>query len=101
MASKLLQVIDNLKTKIGNEDLSLKDFQKLVEECYKEVYGNKKVKKNSNVKKAPSAYNIFIKEEINKIKNEGLPNVDPKDFMKIAANRWQEHKEKMSVIGDN
>lgn len=100
MASKLLQVIDNLKTKIGDNDLPLKDFQKLVEEAYKEVFGNKKVKKN-DVKKPPSAYNIFIKEEINKIKNEGLQNVDPKNYMKIAATRWQEHKEKMSVVGDN
>ena len=74
-------------------------------EIFKQTYESgepyRASEKNNDVKKAPSAYNIFIKEEINKIKNEGLPNVDPKDFMKIAANRWQEHKEKMSVIGDN
>jgi len=100
MASKNLQVIDNLKNKVSDNDMSLKEFQKLIEDSYKEVYGNKKVKKN-NVKKTPSSYNIFIKDEINKIKVEGLENVDPKDYMKIAAKRWQEHKEKMSVVGDN
>ncbi len=61
MASKNLQVIDNLKTKITNDDVSLKEFQKILEASYKEVYGNKKVKK-SDVKKTPSAYNIFIKD---------------------------------------
>lgn len=100
MASKNLQVIDNLKSKVNDNELSIKELQKLLEVSYKEVYGNKKVRK-SDVKKTPSAYNIFIKDEINKIKSEGLSNVDPKDFMKIAAARWQEHKEKMSVVGDN
>jgi hypothetical protein len=43
----------------------------------------------------PSQYNIFIKEEIQRIKAED-PNVDTKQLMSMAASRWKQHKEKLA-----
>ena len=46
-------------------------------------------------KRAPSAYNIFIKEIMPKIKSEHEnddPKLNQKDLMKIAAQKWNEHK---------
>lgn len=96
MVSKVEKIVEVFKNSLdyGNE-YSVKELTKYLEDAYKEVNGKGKKKSNDkNVeKKPPSAYNIFIKEEIAKIKAEGLPDVDPKDFMKIAAGRWKEHKE--------
>lgn len=103
MASKVEKVVEAFKNSLdyGNE-YSAKELMKYLEDAYKEVYGKgkKKVSVDKTAeKKPPSAYNIFIKEEIAKIKTEGLPDVDPKDFMKIAAGRWKEHKETISKGG--
>lgn len=77
---------------VGQEYTS-KELQKLLETTYKEVYGGRKrVANATGEKKPPSAYNLFIKSEIEKIKAEKLQGVDPKDYMKIAAQRWKENK---------
>ena len=92
-ASKVNQVVDKFKSSIDTtNDYSIKDLTKILEGVYKEVYGNKK-RSSSSEKKPPSAYNLFVKAEIEKIKAEGLPDVDPKDYMRIAAQRWKASKE--------
>jgi len=90
-ASKVNQVVDKFKSSVDvSNDYSIKDLTKILEGVYKEVYGNKK-KSSSTEKKPPSAYNLFVKQEIEKIKSEGA-GVDPKDYMRIAAQRWKKLK---------
>jgi hypothetical protein len=92
-SSKVNQVVDKFKSSIDTtNDYSIKDLTKILEGVYKEVYGNKK-RNSGGEKKPPSAYNLFVKGEIEKIKTEGLPDVDPKDYMRIAAQRWKASKE--------
>ena len=66
-ASKVNQVVDKFKSSIDTtNDYSIKDLTKILEGVYKEVYGNKK-RSSSSEKKPPSAYNLFVKAEIEKI----------------------------------
>ena len=91
------QVINSFKDSVSSDNTyTLKELQKLLEVAYKKV--NKTKGSNSStsevIKKTPSAYNIFIKNEIAKMKTENKEGVDPKDYMRLAAQRWQEHKAK-------
>lgn len=94
MSSKVDKLFEVFHNNINsNSDYSLKDFQKILENSYKDVYGTKgKNKKTDLEKKPPSAYNIFIKNEIAKIRDEKPEGILPKDYMKIAAGRWKEQK---------
>jgi hypothetical protein len=97
VAKQLEQVLSAFTTSVDmNKTYSLKDLTKVLENSYKEVYGNKRVtSKQNGEKKVASAYNTFIKEEIMRIKAESVENgtkLDPKDYMKIAAEKWREHK---------
>lgn len=92
--TKTNQVLNKFTESVNTDtDYNLKDLTKLLEGIYKEFYSTRKRgTSNTSEKKAPSAYNLFIKSEIEKIKNEKLQGVDPKDYMKIAAQRWKENK---------
>ena len=96
MPSKIDQVLNDFKDLLeeDKEDYTLKELSGLLETAYKKSFKvkNSKPKSDSDVKKEPSAYNIFVKNEITKIKAEKMEGVDPKDYMKIAAQRWQEQK---------
>lgn len=74
----------------SKNDYTLDELKKLLSEAYKSSKSSKK--KNPSEKKEPSKYNIFIKEEIAKIRQEN-PNVENKQLMSLAAARWKEHKE--------
>ena len=94
-SSKITQVLDKFASSVDRStDYSVKDLTKVLETSYKEVYGGKK-KSSATEKKPPSAYNLFIKQEIENIKKEGVPGVDPKDYMKLAAQRWKAKKEEV------
>ena len=94
--NKLEKVVETLKNSLNYEnEYSLKDMSKLLEDSYKSVYG--KGKKKTGEKKAPSAYNIFIRDEIAKIKVENPTGVPPNEYMRIAAERWKAHKESKAV----
>jgi len=97
--SKTALVVSKFTEKVENDvEYSVKELMKLLETTYKEVYtGRRKVSNNNGEKKPPSAYNLFIKSEIEKIKGEKIEGVDPKDYMKLAAQRWKEHKEKTTA----
>ena len=95
--SKVSQVVEVFKNSLDmSNEYSVKDLVKILETTYKDVYGKSKTKKTGE-KKPASAYNIFIKDEIAKIKieNEGNPDADPKSYMKMAAGRWKEHKQRL------
>lgn len=85
------ETVSDFVAKVGDkDDYTLDELKKLLTESFK----SKNKKKSTGVKKEPSAYNIFVKEEIAKIKKEN-PDVDNKQFMSMAAARWKDHKEKM------
>lgn len=96
MTSKVVQAfvssVDNDKN-----DYTLDELKKLLSDAYKV---SKKKRSNNGEKKAPSKYNIFIKNEIAKIREEN-PEVDNKQLMSLAASRWKEHKEKASESGES
>jgi hypothetical protein len=46
-------------------------------------------KVNDKPKRAPSAYNKYVKERIEKLKSE-TPEVPAKDLMKMAAAEWKD-----------
>lgn len=84
------EVVTEFVAKVGDkDDYTLDELKKLLSEAYK----SKTKKKSSGVKKEPSAYNIFVKEEFARIKKED-PAVDNKKLMSMAAARWKLHKEK-------
>lgn len=87
------QVIDHFKQTIDYENnYTLKELQSMLETSYKKFIKTKGASKTSETKKLPSVYNIFIKETIAKMKADNTEGIDPKDFMKIAAKKWQENK---------
>ena len=47
--------------------------------------------KKETVKKEPSAYNIFVKEEFAKIKLE-TPDMNNKEYMRLIGSRWKAKK---------
>ncbi len=94
-SSKTAQVLNKSTSLVQvDEEYTSKDMAKLLETAYKTVHGGRRTKAPDAEKKAPSAYNLFIKTEIEKIKAEKIDGVDPKDYMKLAAQRWKENKEK-------
>lgn len=93
--SKIEQVLEAFKNSLNMEtEYSLKELLKNLETSYKSIHGNKK--KVSGEKKPPSAYNIFIRDEIAKIKVENPSGVAPNEYMRMAAERWKAHKENQS-----
>lgn len=88
MASK---VISDFVSKVDNtkEDYTLDELKKLLTESYKSCHKKPK----STEKKEPSKYNLFIRDEIQRMKKEN-PEIDNKQLMSMAASRWKEHKAK-------
>lgn len=84
------KIISDFASKVdtSKEDYSLDELKKMLAEAYKT-----NTKKKSTEKKEPSKYNLFIREEIQRMKKEN-PSVDNKQLMSLAAARWKEHKEK-------
>lgn len=72
---------------VSRDNYTLNELKAILTQAYK---SNTK-RKSSGVKKEPSKYNIFVKQEIAKIRQEN-PNVDNKQLMSLAAARWKEFK---------
>jgi hypothetical protein len=84
------QILDKFVASVNvNENYSIADLVNLLKTAYKP--GNKKYNSNGEVKvkKAPSAYNIFIKEQMELLKNDGT---SPKDRMRQATANWNKMK---------
>lgn len=90
-------------------EYSLDEIRKCVGDIYKaSKKPNKKKILNSDgevVKRQPSSYNVFIKNEMAKLKQEN-PDCDNKEIMKMAAVSWKKSKEESTIVeednsGDN
>ena len=82
-------IIDTFVSNIDMEnEYNLNELKTKLTESYKSI---KTKKKSTGVKKNPSKYNIFVKEEMSKIKLEN-PNYSNKEILGLAAKKWQEQK---------
>jgi hypothetical protein len=88
MATK--QIIDKFVASVDvSNSYSLSDLVKLLKDAHKNT---KNTDKNGvdKPKKAPSLYNLFIKEQMAILKNDGC---NPKERMKKATDEWRKKKE--------
>jgi hypothetical protein len=96
------KVLEYFKESIDTSNIyALDEYKKLITAAFKEA--SKKTKRASKsgsncgsgsgdvVKREPTKYNIFVKEEILKLKAEN-PEKQYKDLMKMAADKWNENK---------
>jgi 20S proteasome alpha/beta subunit len=90
------KVLEYFKESIDTSNIyTLDEYKKLITAAFKEA--SKKTSKRSSksgdevVKREPTKYNIFVKEEILKLKAEN-PDKQYKDLMKMAADKWNENK---------
>lgn len=92
-----------VKTIDITREYSLDEIRKCVGDIYKGTKKpNKKKTLNSDgevVKRQPSPYNVFIKNEMAKLKQEN-PDCDNKEIMKLAAASWKKSKETATVAGE-
>ncbi|NCA22243.1 MAG: hypothetical protein EBS86_14030 [Crocinitomicaceae bacterium] len=83
------QIIDKFTSSVDIEKTyTLAELTTLLKSAYKSS-GSKKADGVEKVKKAPSAYNIFIKEQMELLKNDGA---SPKDRMRQATANWNKRK---------
>jgi len=89
------KVIEYFKESIDSANsYTLDEYKKLITAAFKEAA--KKTKRSVGasgevVKREPTKYNIFVKEEILELKAEN-PDKQYKDLMKMAADKWNENK---------
>lgn len=98
------KIIDKFSTIILEDDThyTVSEMKKILGEVYKEIKNeksdtesdgegekkSKRSKKNTDKpKKAPSAYNIFIRQKILELK-ESDNFIPPKELMKVASTYW-------------
>lgn len=75
----------------------LEEIKKILSDIFKNTKKNKRTKLDSNgnvIKKKPSLYNLFIKDNMEKIKKENPDIKDHKELLKKAAQLWKIEKEK-------
>jgi hypothetical protein len=73
---------------MANNNYKLNELINVLKSSYKSVK-----KKKDVVKKNPSAYNLFIKDAMTKLKEEE-PELKNKELLTRAAKLWQEEKNK-------
>ena len=82
------QIIDRFVSSVDvSNSYSVSDLVKLLKEASK----SKNTDKNGvdKPKKAPSQYNLFIKDQMALLKNDGC---NPKDRMRKATEEWKKQK---------
>lgn len=92
MATK--QIIDKFTSSVDySTHYTITDLVKLLKEAFKNV---KTIDVNGNpkTKKPPSAYNLFIKQEMEKLQ-KGDIKYAPKDLMREATKNWKTYKESL------
>jgi hypothetical protein len=87
------KVLDIFSSSIDvTKPYSLEELKKLVTQSYKDASKKKKGgSKDNAVKRAPTKYNIFVKDEMAKLR-EQYPDKEFKELMKMAAEKWNENK---------
>lgn len=91
------QILSNFQASVEtNKTYTLAELTTLLKTAYKSSNTSKKSSGDPDKpKKAPSAYNIFIKEQMELLKNDGA---SPKDRMRQATANWNKLKlEKVEV----
>jgi hypothetical protein len=94
--------LEELRAEYDDEETrpGYKDLLKMVNEAWYETHPKKeaKAKKDPEQKRAPSAYNIFVKETMPQIKkeNEGTGKKQT-DYMAIIAKMWNEKKQATAI----
>lgn len=87
------ELLESLEQYLGEIVTSVKDALKEDSKKAAKVATGKKVKDPNAPKRPPSAYNLFVKEHIAKLKEEHT-DAKPKELMTLAVKAWNEHKEK-------
>ena len=77
-----------------SQDYSLDDLKKLLVSSNK---ASSKKSKSSSEKREPSKYNIFVKNEMMRLKAE-QPEKSNKEIMSMAAALWNKSKETEPVV---
>lgn len=84
------KVIDIFNSSIDvSTDYSLDELKKHLSNAFKTA--TKKSKRENTEKREPSQYNIFVKNEMHKLK-EQYPDKPNKEIMSMAAALWKENK---------
>ena len=81
------------KLKNDDREYSKTELLTIIGKIYVDVYKEKKLKlpKEPKAKKEPSAYNLFIKEQMKILLEKGI--ISSNERMKIASSLWNELKE--------
>ena len=80
-------VIDTFLSEIDyDKKYKLNELRGILNESYKKTKSKKTV-----IKKAPSEYNIFVKEQTIELKEKN-PELDNKEIFKKTAELWNEYK---------
>ena len=80
--TNIRKIINAFVNNIDNsKEYSLKELDTVLSNSYKE----------NNVKRLPTAYNIYIKEKMAELKATN-PSLTAKDLLQMAAAGWAEHK---------
>ena len=80
--TNIRKIINAFVNNVDNsKEYSLKELDKVLVESYRE----------NNVKRLPTAYNIYIKEKMAELKSAN-PTMTAKDLLQMAAAGWAEHK---------
>lgn len=86
------KVLDAFNTAVDvNQDYSLDELKKLLSTAYKTA--GKRSKGDNTEKREPSKYNLFVKDEMLRLKAEH-PDKSNKEIMSMAAALWKESKAK-------
>jgi hypothetical protein len=88
------QIIESFTSNVDySKKYSLDELKKILAEIYKATTAKKKKDPNAE-KKAPSAYNLFVKEQMITLKKEN-PDMDNKKIMSEAAILWKSYKQNL------
>ena len=88
------KIVDSFVSSVDvDTKYTLDELKKLLSEAYKSA-GKKKDK--SETKREPSKYNIFVKDEILRLRSEN-PDKNIKELMAVAAANWKKQKEGQDV----
>jgi len=96
--NKTEQLIEEFTKNVNNENnYTLKQLQEILKKSFQNIYKSKSSKTPSGEKKPASPYNLFIREQIQILKEAKDPNISAKNYMSIAASKWKEHKESLII----
>lgn len=94
------KIMDCLRLALDEEnEYTIDDIKKIAVNAFKEAskigVGKKRIVKVDSdgvvIKKLPSKYNLFIKDEMTRMTTE-FPDTERKELMKLAAKNWNDSK---------